>query len=204
VCPQEIEISQIVRKTQGELTKKGKSLLLVKKVKEQMEVIREAGNPKLGEPEKRWEWLPEKFPEKESDTLLFVGCLPSYWLKDIAISSYLLLNKLGVDFTMMKEEICCGHYLYNMGGTELAQEQFEENMENFNRLGIRRIITLCPGWYRTFRDWFPKLLGKIDLEVVHIVQILPSLLKERGERRKIQFFWKSRFTYHDSCELGRV
>jgi len=204
VCPQEIEISEIVRRAQAELTKKGKGLLLVKKVKEQMEVIRKTGNPSLGDPEKRWEWLPGEFPKRESDTLFFVGCLPSYWLKDIAISSYLLLKRLGVGFTMTKEEVCCGHYIYNMGGTDLAQEQFEENMDNFNRLGIRRIITLCPGCYRTFRDWFPKLIGKIDLGVVHIMQILAPLLKERGEMQKVKFSWKSRFTYHDPCELGRV
>ncbi|RLB26370.1 MAG: hypothetical protein DRG71_02375 [Deltaproteobacteria bacterium] len=204
VCPQEIDMSQIVRKAQSELLKKGDAPLLVKKVKEQMEEIRKTGNPKLGAPEKRWEWLPEKFPVKESETLLFVGCMPSYWLKDIAISSYLLLRKLAIDFTMTKEEVCCGHYLYNMGEIELAREQFIENIENFNRLGIRRIITLCPGCYRTFKDWLPELIGSMDLEVLHIVQVLLPVLKEKGDTNGLKYPRNLEFTYHDPCELTRV
>lgn len=204
VCPKGIDISQIVRKAQSELLKKEDEPLLVNKVKEQMEVIQKTGNPSLGDPGKRWEWLPEKFPEKESDTLLFVGCMPSYWLKDIAISSYQLLKKLGIGFTMTKEEVCCGHYLYNMGGTELAREQFIENIENFNRLGIRRIITLCPGCYRTFKDWLPELLGRMDLEVFHIVQVLLPALKEKNEIDGFKFTENLEFTYHDPCELARV
>lgn len=204
VCPQEIDMSQIVRKAQSELLKKGDAPLLVKKVKEQMEEIRNTGNPKLGAPEKRWEWLPEKFPVKESDTLLFVGCLPSYCLKDIAFSSYQLLRKLNIDFTMTKKEVCCGHYLYNMGEIELAREQFLENIENFNRLGIRKIITLCPGCYRTFKDWLPELLGKMDLEVFHIVQVLVHALKEKGDTNGLKYPRNLEFTYHDPCELARV
>lgn len=203
VCPQEIDISEVVRKAQGELLRKEMRLPLVQRVRQKMEAIRKMGNPPIGEPEKRGEWLPGEFPKKESDTLLYVGCMSSFWLKDIAISSYLLLEKLGVDFTIMKEEVCCGYFLYNMGGTDLAREQFEENRENFNRLGIRRIITFCPACYHTFKEWFPELLGKTDLEVFHLVQILPSLLRERNEAQRIRSPMNLEATYQDPCEIGR-
>lgn len=204
VCPEKINVSEIVRLAQGELTRKNMNFPLVKKVKAQMDLIRKTGNPNLGEPEKRWEWLPEEFPEHESDTLFFIGCLPSFWLKDIALSSYLLLKKAGVDFTLMKEEICCGHYLYNMGGDDLALEQFEELMEIFSHRGVKRIITICPGCYRTFKDWFPRIMGKVDLEVLHLTQVLFPFFQRMNAVSKIKLSDDPRTTYHDPCELGRI
>ncbi|MCD6153597.1 MAG: (Fe-S)-binding protein [Syntrophobacterales bacterium] len=204
VCPEEINVSEIVRQAQGELTRKEMRFPLVEKAKEQMDLIRKTGNPQLGEPEKRWEWLPEEFPRHESDTLFFVGCLPSFWLKDIALSSYLLLKKAGVDFTMMREEVCCGHYLYNMGGDDLALEQFEELKGNFSKYGIKRIITVCPGCYRTFKDWFPQMIGKVDLEVLHLSQVLLPFFRmiDAASKRKLSDDFQ--VTYQDPCELGRI
>ena len=98
-----------------------------------------AGNSDLA---KRWDWLPEGLPQRESHTLLHVSCTACFIAPQAAVSSYLLLKELGVDFTMLKDKGCCGDYYYNMGRTDLAQVKFRENAEKFKRLGIKKIITI--------------------------------------------------------------
>ena len=39
-----------------------------------MEGIQRLGNAVNGDLAKRWDWLPEEFPQRESDALLYVGC----------------------------------------------------------------------------------------------------------------------------------
>lgn len=199
-CPQEIDISGIVRKARGELLRRGIGPVeTINRVVEQMQNL---GNIVNGDPHKRWEWLPEEFPERESDTLLYVGCLPCYLVPQVAISSYLLLKKLGMDFMMLKDEGCCGDYLYYMGRGDIAREKFEENRERFKRLGIKKVITICPGCQLRLS---PDGEGQAnDFEVLHLVQVLPDLLKRRDECQKTELAYTLQATYEDACELARA
>ena len=166
-----------------------------------MEGMRKLGNSVNGDPSRRLDWLPEEFPAHESSTLFYVGCLVSYLVKDAAASSYLLLKKLGVDFMLLKDEGCCGIYYYEVGETDLAHKKFEENADRFRRLGISRIIVPCAGCYHCFSRFYPALLGNTNFEVVHIVQLLPSLLEEHGIEMEPK---GAEVTYVDPCRIGRI
>jgi Fe-S oxidoreductase len=188
----------VIWRAQVELVKKGIGPL--ETPNKVMEGIQKLGNSVFGDPAKRWDWLPEEFPKKESDTLFFVGCLPCYLVPRAAISSYLVLKELGVDFMMLKDEGCCGHYFYNLGRLDLARESFEENRERFKRLGIKRIITTCIGCHHSFDVLYPKLLGEEnDFEALNLVQILPELLRKKSETQKLKLGERLEATYHDSC-----
>jgi len=101
----------------------------------------------------------------------------------------------------LKDEGCCGDYLYNIGRVDLAREKFQENAEKFKRLGIKKVITICAGCYHTFNRWYPELLGGRDFEVVHLAQLLPDLLRERkGTLQKN----RRELVYQDPCGLGRL
>ncbi len=111
-----------------------------------------------------------------------------------------MLKKLGVDFMVLPDEGCCGIYYHEVGRLDLAREKFEENSDKFKKLGIKKVIVPCAGCYHAFRRLYPQLLGGRDFEVVHIIQLLPSLLKEVGmnmEQKGMEV------TYHDPCRLGR-
>jgi Fe-S oxidoreductase len=166
-----------------------------------IEGIQGLGNSVNGDPARRLDWLPEEFPRRESNTLFFVGCLPSYMVKDCATSSYLLLKKLDVDFMILPDEGCCGIYFHEVGRHDLAREKFEENCDRFKRLGITRLIVACAGCYRCFKRFYPQLLGSTEFEVVHIIELLPSLLKERGMKIEGK---QREITYQDPCRLGRL
>ncbi len=199
VCPQGIDIVSVVRKAQAELMRQGIGPL--ENPNRIMAGIQKLDNAFNGDPTKKWDWLPGEFPQRESDTLLYIGCSASFAYPQAAISSYLLLKELGVDFMMLQDESCCGYFYYYMGREDLAREKSEQNVEKFKRHGIKRIITICAGCYHNFKYWYPELLEPLDFEIVHISQLLPALLKERREILKKD---GREITYHDPCGLGRL
>jgi Fe-S oxidoreductase len=199
VCPERIEIGRIVAEVRNTIVESGKGPLPAhKKV---IQVLLEKGNSVNGDPGNRLAWLPEPFQSRESDTLLFMGCLPSYLVKDAARYSYLVLKKLGIDFMILEDEGCCGTYIYESGEVALAREYFRKNVERFKRLGITRLIVPCNGFFKCFKHFYPEVLGTVDFEVRHVVQAIYDRVKnDPGLIRKID----RNATYHDSCRLGRV
>lgn len=204
VCPEEIKISDIIADSKIELV--NKNLGPLDKHNVIINGILEKRNSVNGDPEKRLEWIPEEFRDSEkfedhpSDTLLYVGCLPSFLVKESASDSYKLLKKAGVDFMILKDEFCCGIYPYNCGKIDIAKRIFEENINKFKKLGIKRIIVPCAGCYRCFSTYYPRLFGEMDFEVFHIVQIIHALIGEgKIKLKKVG----DTFTFHDSCRLGR-
>lgn len=198
VCPQQINITQIVAHSRLELA--NREIGPLPGHNKVIEGIQKLGNAANGDPAKRLEWLPEEFPTKESSTLLYLGCLASYAVKECATSSYLALKKLGVDFMLLQDEGCCGTFFYDVGRLDLAREKFEENVDRFKQLGIKKVIVCCAGCYYAFKREYPQLLGHVDFETIHIVELLPSLLKEKGIKPTGKW---TRVAYQDPCELGR-
>jgi Fe-S oxidoreductase len=199
VCPEKIEVSKIVAQIRNRIVENGKGPLPVhKKI---IEGILEKGNSVNGDPAKRLEWLPEPFEFRRSPTLLFLGCLPSYLVKDAALYSYLVLKKLGVDFMILKDEGCCGTYIYESGEVELARRYFKKNVERFKKLGVTRLIVPCNGCFKCFKYFYPEVLGSVHFEVFHVVQVIYSeIKKDTSLLKKVE----SKATYQDSCRLGRV
>jgi heterodisulfide reductase subunit D len=198
VCPEEIKIAKIVGRSRNKLFERG--LGPSEKHNKVIQGILTKENAVDGDPQKRLEWLPEEFPQNESDTLLYLGCLPSYFLKDVAASSYLVLKKLDLDFMILKDEGCCGIYFYESGRIDLAKKIFQKNVEKFKSLGIRRIITPCNGCMECFKHFYPELLGEIDFSVHHIVEVIHDSLKENPEVLKKN---QRPVTYQDPCRLAR-
>jgi len=198
ICPEEIELTEIVFQARSELSKKG--LGPSEKQKRIIEGILTMGNGVGGDPEKRLEWLPEEFPRRESDTLFYIGCLGSYQEKDAAASSYLVLKRLGFDFMLLEDEGCCGSILYENGRIDLAEELFHRNIEKFNSLGIKRIVVLCPVCLKCFKYCYPKVLGSTGISVQHIVGVIYDLL---GQNPALLNKVNRTLTYHDPCPLAR-
>jgi len=198
VCPEQLQITEVIHETREELVRKGLGPL--KRHDEIIQGILDSGNSVNGAPEKRLEWLPEEYRRRESDTLLYMGCLPSYLVKDAATSTYLVLKKLGIDFMILKDEGCCGTYIYEAGRRDIAAEFFHNNVERFKSLGIKNIIVPCNGCLKCFKYFYPKLLGNTDFMVRHTLEVIFEKLKQNPAiLRKIQHT----VTYQDSCRLSR-
>ncbi|MFZ7111917.1 MAG: (Fe-S)-binding protein [Desulfatiglandales bacterium] len=199
VCPQAIEVTKIVAAARNKAVEMGQGPL--KPHRKVLQGILDKGNSVNGDPAKRLEWLPEPFERRQSDTLLYVGCLPAYLVKDAATYSYLALKKLGVDFMIIEDEGCCGTYMYEAGEIEKAKDYFARNVERFAKLGVKKLIVPCNGCFKCFGTFYPELLGSVDFEVTHVVQTFYEEIKDRPEiLRSIE----REITYQDSCRLGRA
>jgi len=145
-----------------------------------------------------------------------VGCAGSFDErgKKTAKALVKILNKAGIDFGILgTEEKCCGDSSKRLGNEYLFQMQASEMINLFQKYGIKRIITLCPHGFNTFKNDYPKLLDVVpeikkeaaqhfkDIQIFHHVQLIHSLIKEN--RLPLKKKTEQLLTYHDSCYLGR-
>jgi len=153
--------------------------------------------------EERADWLtPDIKVATDADTIFFPGCLISYRNPEIAQATAKILNKVGIEFSIMgEEEYCCGNPLIMTGQLPLAREVARYNYE---RLKGKRVITTCAGCYRCFEHEYPTLLGEeYKLDTYHIMEILVELIEDGELKFQKKGKKREKVTYHDPCELGR-
>jgi Fe-S oxidoreductase len=203
-CPQEIETSHIVHESKFKLygTEKGQY-----KIHDTIiEGILEKDNSVNGDSNERLDWLPEKyrnkeeFNDKDSDTLLFLGCMSSFKVKGSASSAYELLKAANFDFKILKNEPCCGEYIYSAGNLKEAKRYFKKVNRILDENNIKKIIVTCAGCLYAFNNVYPKYLEDFNIDVKHITQVISDLEKEG----KISFKQVQKsLIYHDACRMGR-
>ena len=127
--------------------------------------------------------------------IYFQGCTAREKLTRISKSTQELLDQAGVEYTVFDDEECCGSVLLRTGFTGDAREAMQKT---YDKLQGERVVVSCAGCYRTFREDYPLMVGKVD--VIHISQLLEELLAEGKlhlDREEVKV------TYHDPCHLGR-
>ncbi|MFX0177759.1 MAG: (Fe-S)-binding protein [Candidatus Hodarchaeota archaeon] len=160
-------------------------------------------NPYMEKHEDRLKWMPSQLKNSlDSNIAYFVGCTSSYREREIAISTAEILNALGIEFRVFKEEVCCGSPVYMTGQAEKALKIAENNINTFKDAGIQKIITSCAGCYRMLKETYPnKFSLKHEFEVLHLPEFLLNKLENN------EFVFKNelnlKVTYHDPCHLGR-
>ena len=168
--------------------------------------IKNYGNPWFQPRSARNRWtkglnVAKAAPGKQ-EVLFFAGCTSAVTkqLNKSLAASARLLQKAGVDFaTMGQDEPCCGSTLLRVGQTDAFKELAAENVKKFESLGIKKIVTACPGCYVTLKKTMEDAGSKI--EVVHISKELARLVRD-GQLRITKS--SERMTYHDPCHLGRL
>lgn len=203
-CEQGIEISKIIHYSKVKLVdQKEAPYDIHKKI---IKGILDNDNSVGGIPGERLNWLPNHHRDNEiyekdtSDTLLFLGCMSSFKVKESAYASYELLKIGGFNFKIMEHEPCCGEYIYSAGNLDLAKKIFRENFEIFKKNGIKNIIVTCGGCLYAFNNVYPKYVEDWDIKVKHVVQIIYDL--EQKNIIKLSRL-EDEVTYHDPCRLGR-
>jgi len=178
-----------------------------------LEDLREYLNPygKLNAARSNWlRGLPAELATEISEadkttTLLYVGCAPlrdarAERMPQTAVS---LLLKAGVDAGVLGErERCCGNPSLRMGDVEQFTAFAKENVKMFHEMGVEKIVATCPFCYSTLRRDYPEVVGKMNFEVVHILEYVAQLIKEG--RLKLTRPIDLSVTYHDPCHLGRI
>jgi len=147
--------------------------------------------------------VPKMLGKAKAETLYFVGCTASFDvnIKEVAVTTTRMLEACGIDFGILgTQEKCCGSVLLRVGDPEY-ERLATENIETFNRLGIRTLVTSCSGCYKTISQDYPKV-GTMNFEIMHMVQFIARLIDEGKIRFEKEVPMK--VTYHDPCHLGRA
>jgi heterodisulfide reductase subunit D len=145
---------------------------------------------------------PEDYYRKEkAEVVYFVGCVASFspQVQDIPAAMVQLLEKAGVDFTILgEEEHCCGYPLIILGMKEEVEELIRHNIEAIKAKGARTVVFSCPSCYHTFAHEYPEIEG---VELMHHSQFIARLIEEG--RIKLKRPLNLSVAYHDPCDLGR-
>lgn len=142
---------------------------------------------------------------KSVDVLFYVGCAGSFDQRAQKITKAFatILKRIDINFAILgKEEICNGDPARRAGNEFLFQMMAHQNIELFNRYGIKKIVTTCPHCFNIFKNEYPVLGGNYN--VVHHTVFLQQLIDEGKLKMKEKGDFKGKkITYHDSCYLGR-
>ena len=181
-CPAKVEILDVMKATKNDLVENGHYFLPHKLMRE---AVKKNGNV-YGEEKKEIDII-----QKGAEYVLFVGCVGTYREEESAKRTIKLLKKLGVSFTRFDER-CCGG-VFSCVGQNNCQENIQHNKEEIKKTGAKKLLTICPMCYKTFKN-NPEY-SDLGFEVVHITQLLNKL--------NINVKTDEIVTYHDPCDLGR-
>jgi heterodisulfide reductase subunit D len=153
-------------------------------------------------------WLSDDLQTSANgEDFYFVGCLPYFDVvfADLGIVSTAtarntvrLLNALGIAPVVSDDERCCGADLLLNGDEEGFRKLAELNVQVVADSGAKRVIFACPECYNAFRSDYPRYVGPLPFETVHLTE----LLVEHGGRLELAEV-PDTVTYHDPCRLGR-
>lgn len=140
------------------------------------------------------------YEKDKTEYLLWIGCSVAYEerTQKIAKAMVHILKTAGVSFGILEENRCTGDPAKQMGNEFLFTEIAGENIEEFNSLGVKTVITLCPHCYNSFTRHYPLLGAKFET-IPHAV-FLRNLI-DAGTIRLAKS--GQTICYHDPCYLGR-
>jgi heterodisulfide reductase subunit D len=167
------------------------------------EWIAKERNPYIEANKDRLKWLTTstQLPAK-AEIVYFVGCTASYRQKNIANATFNVMKNAGVDFTIMKDEWCCGSPTQRTGQRKISEEVAKHNVESILRTGAKTVITSCSGCYRTIKeDYKERYHMPLDLEIIHSSAYALDIIKKG--KLKLGKELPKKVTYHDPCHLGR-
>jgi succinate dehydrogenase/fumarate reductase iron-sulfur protein len=203
-CPKDVDCASSIVDERSLVVETGS---IPRTVKDVLTSVIRYHNPMGMHPSKRMDWAKglniKAFPTVEkADVLSFVGCASAYDQRSQAIAKSMVsvFNRLGVDFaTLGTEEWCCGDHIMRLGEKGLFEMLAEHNITTFEKLKAKKIITLSPHCFNTFKN--DKPYSDRELNVQHYTQFLAEAIKSGNLQLPTPV--RKKVTYHDPCFLGK-
>jgi Fe-S oxidoreductase len=169
--------------------------------------LEQGGHPWRGTTFTRSDWHKDLNVKTISDNpdaeyLLWVGCTGALVERNQKVIKSLvkILNSANVNFAILSnEETCTGDPAKRIGNEYLFQILANQNIQNFIKYDIKKIITHCPHCLNTIKNEYPALGFKA--EVINYTELITKLIDQKdliptNETSKT-------VSYHDPCFLGR-
>jgi Fe-S oxidoreductase len=136
------------------------------------------------------------------ETILFCDCEAAFYRTSLPRAIARILQHVGIEFGLMREQWCCGGPAAEMGYAEQARRFAEHNVADWRAAGAKRIIVLDPHDYITFTEDYPRYFGEeFDFEIVLMVELVAELVREGKLELTIPV--ERVATYHDACRLNK-
>jgi fumarate reductase (CoM/CoB) subunit B len=155
------------------------------------------------------EMIPEIIPghiarvKEPKDTVgYFPGCLTDYRLQEVGKAIIEVLTRNNIEVIVPSEFTCCGSPLLRAGMVEEAKEKLvPKNVRILEGLGVKTIVTGCPGCGMTIKHNYPELIGrKLGFETMHVSEYLARNVDINTKDMKAV---NLKATYHNPCHLNR-
>ena len=205
-CPARIKVDEVVEGVRKKMYKAG---MVPEPVLGVRENILKTGNVFASARAERISIYPPALKEKakkgtlksKAETLLFMGCVPSYLDMKMVPSLLKPLDAAGVDYTTLAtEEGCCGFPLFLMGTDEFEVPCREDHGEDQGHP--------CPRARDPLRRLLQDLQEALPQDRGPGVGGVPlgSVSRKADKRGRIRFKEDKpvKVTYHDPCDLGRA
>ncbi len=172
-------------------------------------LVTERNNPYGGAAADRMKWAKDaglgKYVNKSGAKIgYYVGCTAAYRQMDVAVATCKLFEKLGMDFSIIDAEVCCGSPFFRTGVVDVAQDLMNKNLKAFE--GLEKVYFSCAGCYKTFTIDYPKWMegDKLPFETSHAFELIAQLITDGKIKFKPNAELKGKVvTYHDPCHTGR-
>jgi Fe-S oxidoreductase len=141
--------------------------------------------------------------QEKAEVAFFPGCKYSYeeGLQKVARTALQLLLDVGVDVGVLgRRDACCAGRALGMGFRDEFTGRAESNLAEFEKAGVKVIVTPCSDCYHALKRQYAKL--GMTIEVLHTVEYIDRLITEG--RIKFTRSVPMTVTYHDPCHLGRL
>jgi len=173
-------------------------------------LVKERNNPYGGAAADRFKWAKdaglEKFIDnKDAKIAYYVGCTASYRQIEVAVTTAKLFEQLGMNFTLVADEVCCGSPFFRIGAVDTAQGLMRKNLEAFKNMEM--VYFSCAGCYRTITIDYPKWMAEdeeLPFKTQHAFELVARLVQQEKIKFKPNKELKGKVvTYHDPCHTGR-
>ncbi|MEM3927560.1 MAG: heterodisulfide reductase-related iron-sulfur binding cluster [Archaeoglobaceae archaeon] len=201
MCPVYIEQMDIIQEMRRGIIESGEA---PPDIRDLLTNVQKQKNP-WGEAKfKRDQWIKKsEVPVKlakdgDFEWLWFVGCAHSFDNRNIPITAKIakILSDIGVNYAVLgRDEGCCGNDVRRVGEEGLFQVLKEENIAQFEKYDVKKIIATSPHCYNTLKNEYEGYEVKFILETIYDA-IKSGKLKLKKEIKK-------KVTFHDPCYLGR-
>jgi Fe-S oxidoreductase len=138
----------------------------------------------------------------------FAGCVSTHRALEIREAGKLVLGKLGLDFTLLKSESCCGLPATLIGDTALASKLAASAIDKVRQVGANTIIATCSGCANTLQEAVAKMAPSTGIQVKHLVEYIAEdvgakrisdLTKSKEGTKKTS----EKIAIHSACHLSR-
>ena len=207
-CENKIPTVDIIESLRAALVESG--VPMIEKHQLVDRIVKELNNPYGGKADERFKWakdagLGKYINNKNAKVGYYVGCTASYRQVEVAIATAKIFEQLGIDFTLIEEEVCCGSPFFRVGAVDTAQMLMRKNLEAFKNLDT--VYFSCAGCYRTITIDYPKWMAedeKLPFKTMHAFELVSKLITEGKIKFKPNKELKGKIvTYHDPCHTGR-